>query len=126
MRRWPSRPPVPATTGIGDGGDDFDGCAYRVLERCPPKLEDFLSYERLGRSYAPRKQFQATGISMYTSFEGAESAAKRFRIGRAIAALELTRDVMWTPSSRHDHITVWAPASTLLTHVLQCKEISHE
>jgi len=63
---------------------------------------------------------------MYTSFEGAESAAKRFRIGRAIAALELTRDVMWTPSSRHDHITVWAPASTLLTHVLQCKEISHE
>ncbi len=33
---------------------------------------------------------------------------------------------MWTLSSRHDHITVWAPASTRLRHVLQCKEISHD
>jgi hypothetical protein len=107
-------------------GDDFDGCAFRVIEHCPPRLEDFLSYERLGRSYAPRKQFQATGLSMYRSFEGAKSAANRFSLGRAVAVLELTRHVIWTPSSEGDQITVWAPASTLLRLVLQCEEIGHE
>jgi hypothetical protein len=110
---------------VYDGGA-LDGLAYRIVERCPPRLEDFLSYDRLGRSYPPRKQFQATGLSMYTTFAGAESAAKRFRIGSAVAALELTRPVMWAPSSQGDHITVWAPASTMLSLVLQCEGIHNE
>jgi hypothetical protein len=63
---------------------------------------------------------------MYSSFEAAEVAANRFNIGRAIAAIELTGTVMWTRSSRDGHMTVWAPASTLLRHVLQCEEIDHE
>jgi len=108
------------------GGNDLDGHAYRVVASCPPHLEDFLSYDRLGRPYAPRKQFQATGVSMYTSFEGARAAANRFNIGRAIAEIELTRPVMWTPSGGDGHITVWSPASTLLRHVLQCEEIDSE
>lgn len=107
------------------GGDDLEGRAYRALERCPAHLDDFLSYDRLGRQYVPRKHFQATGVSMYTSFESAAAAAKRFRLGWAIATLELTSDVMWTRSSRHGHITVWAPAPILLGQVLQCVEISH-
>ena len=108
------------------GGDALEGLAYRIVESCPPRLEDFLSYDRLGRSYPPRKQFQATGLSMYTTLAGAESAAKRFRIGSAVSALELTRPVMWTPSSYDGHITVWAPASTLLRLVLQCEGIHNE
>jgi hypothetical protein len=108
------------------GGDDLDGLAYRIVERCPPRLEDFLTYQQLGRSFAPRKQFQASGLSLYTTFAGAASAARRFGIGSAVASLELIRPVMWTPSTHGDHITAWAPASTLLRLVLQCEEIPNE
>jgi hypothetical protein len=108
------------------GGDTLEGPAYRIVERCPPTIADFLSYERLGRSYAPRKQFQATGVSMYTTFADANTTAVRFGIGSAVAAVELTEHVMWTPSSHGGHITVWAPASMLLRQVLQCEEIRHD
>ena len=119
-------PKKPTPLFLVYGGNDLEGLAYRIVAHCPPRLEDFLSYHRLGRSYAPRKQFQASGVSLYTTLAGAESAARRFGIGSAVAALELIRPVMWTPSSPGDHITVWAPASTLLRLVLQCEEITDE
>jgi len=119
-------PKQPTPLFLVYGGDDLDGLAYRVVEHCPPRLEDFLTYQQLGRSFAPRKQFQASGVSLYTTFAGAASAARRFGIGSAVAGLELIRPVMWTPSTHGDHITAWAPASTLLRLVLQCEKINDD
>jgi hypothetical protein len=61
----------------------FDGSAleelvYRIVDHCPPRLEDFSSYEALGRQYDRRDFFRGTGISVYTTRERAETSARRY------------------------------------------------
>ncbi len=97
--------------------------AYRIVLRCPPTVEDFRSYESLGRRYDRRDFFRATGVSMLTSQDRAVALARRFGLGRGVAVLDLEDEaILWVASGWRDHITVWAPAGVLLERVVQCEE----
>jgi hypothetical protein len=103
-------------------GSDFSGLAYRIVQRCPPTLHDFLSYEALGMPYDRRDFFKGTGISVFRTAERARSIARHFDHGRAIAAIDLALDgIVWCPTGRRGHVTVWAPAELLLERVIQCE-----
>ena len=103
-------------------GTALDGLLYRVVARCPPALDDFRSYEVLGRAYDRRDFFRGTGLSLQQSRERAVETARRFRLGRAIATLDLQiEEVVWAKSGRRGHVTVWAPPELLLTRVVQCE-----
>ena len=72
----------------------FDGAAldhllFRIVERCPPTLDDFRSYEALGRAYDRRDFFKGIGVSMHVSHRRAVWIARRFGHGRGVATLEL-------------------------------------
>lgn len=101
-------------------GSALAGHAFRIVERCPPGIADFLSYEALGRSYDRRDFFRGTGVSMFRTAERARSIARRFQRGNATATVDLAADgIVWT-GGRRGHVTVWAPAELLLERVLQC------
>ena len=88
-------------------GDALDGLLYRIVERCPPTLDDFCSYEVLGRSYNRR----------------AISIVRRFGHGRGVATLELrTVPIVWARTGASGHVTVWAPPELLLGAVVQCDQ----
>jgi hypothetical protein len=107
------------------GAEALDGLVCRIVERCPPTEEDFLSYEALGRRYGQRDFFKGTGVSMHTSSAASWRIARLFRVGGAVATLDIRETaVVWAHTGGRDHITVWAPASTLLGCVVQCE--SHE
>ena len=106
-------------------GRDIDGPVYRVVQRCPAVLEDFLSYEVLGRRYDRRDFLRGSGISMTVSKDRAVEVARRFGLGTATATLDLQVDgVVWATSGRPGHITVWATPELLLARVLECE--SHD
>jgi len=48
-------------------GSALEGLLYRIVLRCPPTLDDFCSYEAVGRPYDRRDYFRCLGVSMYTS-----------------------------------------------------------
>jgi len=107
-------------------GADFPGVAYRIVQRCPPTLRDFLSYEALGRRYDRRDFFKGTGVSMRTSPARARAVARRFSLGGAIATVDLAAEgIVWSPTGPRGHITVWAPPELLLACVLQCESHDH-
>ena len=104
-------------------GRDLDGPLYRIVKRCPPTLEDFLSYEELGKPYIRRRYFRGIGVSMFRSARRAEAVARRYGHGNAVATVDLACDgVVWSPTRDPDHVTVWAPPELLLTRVVQCVE----
>ena len=104
-------------------GAALEGLLYRIVKRCPPVLDDFKSYEVLGRAYDRRDFFIGTGVSMHRTPKRAISMARRFGLGRGIAALELrTAPIVWAGTRLGGHITVWAPAETLLDAVVQCDD----
>jgi hypothetical protein len=98
------------------------GRVYRIVERCPPSVADFMSYEALGRRYDRRDYFKGLGVSMHTSQTRSVRIARTYRVGAAIATLDIRRPaVVWSPTGGRDHITVWAPPETLLECVVQCE-----
>ncbi len=102
-------------------GDALEGLVYRIVERCPPTTDDFLSYEALGKHYDRRDFFKGTGLSMHTSGAAASRIARVYRVAR----LDIRQpEIVWASTGGRDHITVWAPAETLLGCVVQCE--SHE
>lgn len=107
------------------GGSDLEHHAYRIVERCPPLLGDFLSYEALGRPYDRRDFFKGTGVSMHTSKSRSRRIARTYGVGAGIARIDLRHpSVVWARTGGNEHITVWAPADVLLSRVLECE--SHE
>ena len=104
---------------------ELDGVVYRAVSRCPPTLEDFRSYVELGRGYAVRNHFRATGISVSHDLETLLAQARKYGLSRKIAVLDLGRtEAVWASSGGKEHITVWAPAAILLSQVVQC--VDHE
>ena len=106
----------------------FDGAAldrllFRIVERCPATLDDFRSYEALGRAYDRRDFFRGTGVSMHTTQERAMAVARRYRRGNAVAGLDLRNaPIVWARTGGRGHVTVWAPPELLLRAVVQCDE----
>jgi hypothetical protein len=113
----------PAPLYLVYDGSALDGLLYRIVRPCPPTVEDFRSYEALGIPYDRRDFFRGTGVSMRVSRKRSEAVARRFRRGRAVAALDLRgAPIAWTRSRGRDHLTVWAPPDLLLRAVVQCDE----
>jgi hypothetical protein len=101
----------------------LDGLLFRSVKRCPPSLEDFLSYEALGLLYDRRDYFKGVGVSTRRTREQGISAARRYGHGRAVAAVDLRgAPVAWARTGSRGHVTVWAPAELLLRAVVQCDE----
>ena len=96
---------------------------YRIVRSCPPDLDDFRSYEVLGRPYSRRDFFKGVGVSMRRTREQAISVARRYGHGRAVATVDLRgAPVAWARTGGRGHVTVWAPPEVLLQAVLQCDE----
>jgi len=97
---------------------------YRVVGRCPPTADDFLSYLLAGRMYPPSLFLRAFGLSMCTKEKEARKLAKGGEMGSCIATLDLSQAapaLFALTSKRTGHITVWtAPTRDLLNHVLDC------
>jgi hypothetical protein len=107
----------------------YDGMAlettvFRIVVSCPATLEDFQSYYELGRTFTSYQMFKATGVSMFITKEDAKRANQKFRLGGAIAELELRDNRnMWAPTGSSGHITVWATPPALLDSVVTCELI---
>jgi len=86
-----------------------------------PSLENFSSYEALGRSYRRRDYFRALGVSFFRTRQRAAAVGARFGHARAIVVADVRREgVVWAETGGHQHITVWAPPEVLLACVVQC------
>lgn len=104
------------------GGEALDGLVYRIVGHCPPAVTDLMSYEALGKRYDRRAYFKGTGISVFLSRHEAVRIARRYGHGRAVAALDARRrPVVWAQTGKRGHLTLWAPAETLLECVVQCE-----
>jgi hypothetical protein len=103
-------------------GPDFRGAAYRIVRTCPPTLDDFTSYEALGKRYDRRDFFRGVGVSMYAGRSAAVAAARRFALGPRIATIDLAGEgIVWCPTGRSGHLSVWASPELLLQRVVQCE-----
>lgn len=106
-------------------GTELEGYAFRIVRACPPSLEDFVSYEALGKAYDRRDFFKGTGVSMHTSKGRSWRVARTYGVGNAVATLDIRdREIVWARTGGRDHVTVWAPAERLLGRVVECE--SHE
>ena len=104
-------------------GSALEGLLYRIVERCAPTLEDFCSYEVLGRPYNRREFLRGIGVSMYTTRERAITIARHYYVGRGVAAVDLRNvTIAWARTGGRRHVTVWAPPELLLGAVVQCDE----
>jgi hypothetical protein len=116
-------PAQPAPRFLVFDGAALDRLLYRIVERCPPTLDDFRSYEALGRTYDRRDFFRGTGVSMHTTHSRATAVARRYRRGNAVAVLDLRNaPIGWASTGGRGHVTVWAPPELLLQAVVQCVE----
>jgi hypothetical protein len=105
--------------------DLADTALYGIVADCPPRIDDFLSYEALGKSYDRRDFFKGVGISMHTTRKRSAAVAHRYRRASAIAKLDLPdAPIVWARTGGAGHITVWAPGKLLVDRVGQCE--SHE
>jgi hypothetical protein len=103
-------------------GRDLGRPAFRVARGCPPTVADFSSYEALEIPYDWRDFFKGGVVSMYRTRDRAIAIAQRFSHGDAIATVDLDHaGIVWSPTGRHGHITVWAAQNTLLEQVVQCE-----
>jgi len=116
-------------------GSALDGLLYRIVRRCPPTLDDFRSYEALGKTYNRRDFFKGIGVSTHTSHRRAVSIARRFGHGRAVATVDLrAAPIVWarTGAQGQTRSGVWLkPDSVVQTRsgvwlkpdpVVQCDE----
>lgn len=104
-------------------GSALDGLLYRIVKRCPPALDDFRSYEVLGRPYNRRDFFRGIGVSMHVTRKRAVGIARHFDIGRGVAEVDLRGSpIAWARTGGRNHVTVWAPPELLLRAVVQCDE----
>lgn len=104
-------------------GTALEGLVYRIVDCCPPSLDQFLSYEALGKPYDKKRFVRANGVSMFADSDSARAAARRYRLGRAIATLDIrAAEIVWSRTGGRGHLTVWAPAAMLLDRVVQCDE----
>ena len=102
----------------------LDQPVYRVVERCPATIRDFLSYEALGKKYDPRVYFMGVGVSMHTTRTQSAAVARHIQVDAAIATLDFRdAEVVWARTGGRDHITVWAPAAVLVECVVQCEAL---
>ena len=103
------------------GGEALDDLLYRAVSDCPPTLDDFLSYEALGRSYNGRRYFRGIGVSFFRTRASAENAVAHLRRATAVAACDLRQPgVVWAKTGGLEHVTVWAPPDVLLASVVEC------
>ncbi len=101
-------------------GRDLGAPLYRIVKRCPPTLQDFLSYEGLGRQYDRRDFLRGAGVSTYLSRDRARAIARRLGHGAAIATLDVACDgTALAETSREGHVTVRAAPDLLLARVVQ-------
>jgi hypothetical protein len=113
----------PAPLFLVFDGAALEGLLYRIVERCPPTLDDFRSYEALGRPYNRRDFFKGTGVSMHTTAARSRKVARRYSRGGGVATVELRgAPIAWARTGGQGHVTVWAPAERLLEAVVQCDE----
>ena len=113
----------PAPLYLVFAGDALDGLLYRIVERCPPTLDDFRSYEVLGRPYNRRDFFKGIGVSMHLTRERAIAIAWHYNVGRGVAEVDLRGStIAWARTGGRGHVTVWAPPELLLQGVVQCGE----
>ena len=94
---------------------------YRIVEGCPPDLDDFRSYEVLGRPYNRRDFFKGVGVSMRTTRERAIAIARYYRQGRAVATVDIRgAQVAWarTGGQGQTRSGVWLKPDP----VVQCDE----
>jgi hypothetical protein len=105
-------------------GVDLDAYAYRVVSRCPPTPDDFVSYVAARRNFPFGMFFRATAVSMFVNLEEAKKLARGGRLGRAIAELDLgdNRIHVALTNARTGHISVWAPSRVLVERVVNCAE----
>lgn len=104
------------------GADALEGLVYRTVGDCPPTITDLMSYEALGKRYDRRAYFKGTGISVFQSRREAVRIARRYGHGAAVAALDARRrSMVWAQTGKRGHLTLWAPAETLLGCVVQCE-----
>ena len=116
-------PHEPAPLYLVFDGSALDSLLYRIVEGCPPDLDDFRSYEVLGRPYNRRDFFKGVGVSMRTTRERAIAIARYYRQGRAVATVDIRgAQVAWARTGSRGHVTVWAPPELLLRAVVQCDE----
>jgi hypothetical protein len=105
-------------------GTALEGPAFRVVRKCPPTADDFLSYLLAGRGFPAERFFQATGVSMWTELEQAEKLARGGSVGTCVAAVDLNADFIYIAASKKTgHLTVWAPSRALVNRVIQCAEV---
>lgn len=98
-----SREPAPLFL-VYDGAA-LDRLLYRIVRRCPPVLEDFLSYEALGLPYDRRAYFKGIGISVYPRADRAAEVAARFHLGAGTATLDLRGlHIVWARTGRKGHL----------------------
>ena len=86
----------------------FDGSALEIVERCPATLDDFRSYEALGRPYDRRAFFKGVGVSMHTSHRRAIGA-------RPLVVTAVGRGVVGGRSSRSRSGRVGAYGGVVVT-----------
>ena len=68
-------PREPAPLYLVFDGSALDSLLYRIVAGCPPDLDDFRSYEALGKTYSRRDFFKGIGVSTHTSHRRAVSIA---------------------------------------------------
>jgi hypothetical protein len=106
-------------------GADLEGPAYRVVGKCPPTPDDFVSYVVAGgRSFSPRMFFQATSVSMFVTRGEAAKLARGGTLGTCVAELDLADDRVFVAltNERTGHLSVWAPPRVLVMLVVNCAE----
>jgi len=79
----------PAPLYLVFDGAALEGLLYRIVKCCPPVLDDFRSYEVLGRPYNRRDFFRGIGVSMHVTRKRAVEIARHFDVGRGVAEVDL-------------------------------------
>lgn len=109
-------------------GTDWDGPAFRVVGKCPPSPDDFISYAMAGRGFSGAMFFRATGVSMFRDRDQAVRLARGGKLGTCVAELNLNDERVFfaLTSENTGHLDVWAPPRVLVKLVVNCAEEGNE
>ncbi|HEX6699813.1 MAG TPA: hypothetical protein VF101_03705 [Gaiellaceae bacterium] len=105
-------------------GLDIEGHAYRIVSKCPPSADDFLSYVMAGRNYPAKMFFRATSVSMFMKLDEAKKIARGGKFGDSIAEVDLAdaRIFLALTNEQTGHLSVWGRPRFLLERVVNCAE----
>jgi hypothetical protein len=100
----------------------LEGPVYRVVGKCPPTADDFVSYLVAGRGFSDGMFFRATGVSMFTKKKAAAKLAKSGYLGYCVAELNVDNETIFVAltNSQTGHIDVWARPRVLLNCGVNC------